>query len=156
MPSASPGARWPVWSYPGSRFLRSQFKAPSPRPYPHLKCLSNVDLFFSQYDLSPDIEYSSLCYTVIQLLSRVRLFVTPWTAAHQASLSIPVSWSLCKLMSIESVMPSDQLILCHPLLLLPPIFPSIRVFSSKSALEFRWQKNWSFSFSVSSSNEYSG
>jgi len=83
-------------------------------------------------------------------------FATPWTAAHQASLSIPNSRSLLKLMSIKSVMPSNHLILCRPLLLLPSIFPSIRVFSNESVLHIRWPKHWSFSFSISSSNEYSG
>ena len=82
--------------------------------------------------------------------------VTPWTPARQASLSITISWSLLKLMSIASVMPSNYLILCHPLLLLPSIFPSIRVFSSESVLRIRWPKYWSFSFSISPSNEYSG
>ena len=82
--------------------------------------------------------------------------MTPWTAAHQASLSITNSQSSLKLMSIESVMPSNHLILCHPLLLLPSIFPSIRVFSSESALCIRWPKYWSFSFSISPSNKYSG
>ena len=80
----------------------------------------------------------------------------PWTAAHQASLSITSSWSLLKLMSIELVMPSNHLILCHPLLLLPAIFPSIRVFSNESALCIRWPKYWSISFSISPSNENSG
>ena len=95
-------------------------------------------------------------FSSVQLLSRVRLFVTPWTAAHQASLSSTNSWSLLKLMSIESVMPSNHLILCHPLLLLSSIFPSSRVFSNESALRIRWPKYWSFSFSISPSNEYSG
>ena len=81
---------------------------------------------------------------------------TPWTAARQVSLSIANSWSLLKLMSIESVMPSNHLILCCPLLLLPSILPSIRVFSNESVLHIRWPKNWSFSFSISPSNEYSG
>ena len=81
--------------------------------------------------------------------------VTPWTAARQASLSITSSWSLLKLMSIESVMPSNHLILCHPLLLQPSIFPRIRVFSNESVLCIRWPKDWSFSFSISTSNEYS-
>ena len=89
-------------------------------------------------------------------LSHVWLFATPWTAAHQASLSITNSRSLPKLMSIESVMPSNHLILCHPLLLLPSIFPSIRVFSNESALHIRWPKYWSFSFSIGPSSEYSG
>ena len=82
--------------------------------------------------------------------------VTPWTAAHQASLSLTSSWSLLKLMPIEFMMPSNHLILCHPLLLLPSIFPSIGVFSNESVLHIRWQKYWSFSFSISPSSEYSG
>ena len=82
--------------------------------------------------------------------------MTPWTAEHQASLSITDSWSLLKLRSIESVMPSNHLILCHPLLLPPSIFPSNRVFSSESVLHVRWPKYWSFSFSISPFNEYSG
>ena len=92
----------------------------------------------------------------VQLLSRVRLFATPWTAAHQASLSITNSQSLPKLMSIESVMPSNHLILCRPLLLLPSIFPSIRLFSNESGLCIRWPKYWSFSFNTSPSNEHPG
>ena len=92
----------------------------------------------------------------VQSLSHVRLFATPWTAARQAFLSITNSWSLLKLMSIESVMPSNYLILCHPLLLLPPIPPSIRVFSNESVLCIRWPKYWSFSFSISPSNEHPG
>ena len=92
----------------------------------------------------------------VQLLSCVRLFATTWTAACQASLSITNSRSLLKLMSIESVMPSNHLILCHPLLLPPSICPNIKVFSSESVLRIRWPKHWSFSFSISPSNEYSG
>ena len=92
----------------------------------------------------------------VQSLSCVQLFVTQWTAACQASLSITNSRSLLKLMSIESVMPSNHLILCHPLLLPPSIFPSIRVFSNESVLPIRWPKDWSFSFSISPVNEYSG
>ena len=95
-------------------------------------------------------------FSSVQPLSRVWLFATPWTAARQASLSITNSRSLLKLMSIESVMPSNHLILCHPFLLLPSIFPSIRVFSSESVLHIRWPVYWSFSFSLSPSNEYSG
>ena len=95
-------------------------------------------------------------FSSVQLLSRVWLFATPWTAARQASLSITNSWGLLKLMSIESVMPSNHLILCRPLLLLPSVFPSIRVFSNESALLIRWPKYWSFSFGISPSNEYSG
>ena len=92
----------------------------------------------------------------VQSLSCVWLFVTPWTAAHKAFLSITNSWSLLKLMSIESVMPSNHLILCHPLLLPPSIFPSVRVFSNESALPIRWPKYWSFSFNISPSNEHLG
>ena len=92
----------------------------------------------------------------VQLLSCVWLFATSWMAGHQASLSITNSWSLLKLMSTESVMPFNHLILCHPLLLLPSIFHSIRVFSNESVLCIRWPKYWSFSFSISPSNEYVG
>ena len=95
-------------------------------------------------------------FSLVQLLSRVRLFATPWTATHQASLSITNSWSPPKPMSIESVMPSNHLILCRPLLLLPSIFPSIRVFSNESALCIRWPKYWSFSFNISPTNEHPG
>ena len=95
-------------------------------------------------------------FSSVQSLSHVRLFVTPWTATCQASLSIANSQSLLKLMSIKSVMPLSHLILYCPLLLLPSIFPSIRVFSNESVLCIRWPKYWSFSFSISSSNEYSG
>ena len=95
-----------------------------------------------------------MLYPSVQLLSHVQLFVTPRTAAHQASLSITNSWRLLKLMSIESVMPSNHLILCLPLLLLPSVFHSIRIFSSESVLHIRWPKYWSFSISLS--NEYSG
>ena len=92
----------------------------------------------------------------VQSLSHVRIIATPWTAACQASLSITNSRRLLKLMSIELVTPSNHLILCHPLLLPPSILPSIRVFSNESALRIRWPKYWSFSFSISPSNEYSG
>ena len=95
-------------------------------------------------------------FSLVQSLSCVQLFMTPWTAARQASLSFTIFQSLLKLMSIDSVMPSNHLILCCPLLLLPSIFPSIRVFSNESALRIRWPKYWSFSFSIGPSNEYSG
>ena len=101
--------------------------------------------------------YETFIYiSSVQLLSHVRLFATSWTAALQVSLSITNSQSLPKLMSIESVMPSNHLILCHPLLLPPSIFPRIRAFSNESVLCIRWPKYWSFSFSISPSNEYSG
>ena len=103
------------------------------------------------------LESNSLTLSSVQSLSRVRLFSTPWTAACQASLSITNSRSLLKLMSLDAlVMPSNHLILCHPLLLLPSILPSIRVFSNESVLLIRGPKHWSFSFSVSPSNKYSG
>ena len=95
-------------------------------------------------------------FLVVQLLICVQLFATPWTTAYQASLSITNSWSLRKLMSIESVMPSNHLILCCPLLLPPSMFPSIRVFSSESVLHIRCPKYWSFSFIISPSNEHPG
>ena len=95
-------------------------------------------------------------FSSVQLLSRVQLFVTPWTAACQASLSITNSQSFLKLMSIELMMPSNHLILCCPVLLLPSIFPSSRIFSNESVLRIRWPKCWSFSFNISPSNEYSG
>ena len=100
--------------------------------------------------------FRSVFFTSVQLLSHVRLFATPWTTACQASLSVTNCWSLLKFMSIESMMPSNHLILCHPLLLLLSIFPRIRVFSNELILHIRWPKDWSFSFSISPSNEYSG
>ena len=97
-----------------------------------------------------------ITFSSIQPLCRVQFFATPWTAAQQDSLSITNSWSLLKLMSTESVMPSNHLVFCQPLLLLPSILPSIRVFSNESVLHIRWPKCKSFSFSISPSNEYSG
>ena len=105
------------------------------------------------YSQSPSMTKNS---SSVQSLSCVRLFATPWTTAHQTSLSLTNFWSLLKLMSIKSVMASNHLILCHPLLLLLSILPRIKVFSSESVLHIRWPKHWSFSFSISSSNEYSG
>ena len=117
----------------------------------NILCLNPIILYLLRLVLWPLSVSQS-----VQLLSRVRLFATPWIAAHQASLSITNCWSLLKLMSIELVMPFNHLILCHPLLLLPPIPPSIRVFSNESALPMRWPKYWSFNFSISPSNEHSG
>ena len=111
------------------------------------QCTSFCILWFQDY-----LQY----LVVVRSLSRVQLFATPQTAAGQASLSFIISWSLLKLMSIESVTPSIRLILCHPLLLLPSVFPSIRVFSNEFALCIWWPKCWSFSFSISPSNEHSG
>ena len=99
---------------------------------------------------------TELKFSSIQSLSHVRLIATPWTAAHQTSLSITSSQSLLKLMSITSVMPFNHLILCHPLCLPPSVFPSMRIFSNESVLHIRWPKYWRFSFSISPSNEYSG
>ena len=105
---------------------------------------------------SEEIYYRINAGQSVQSVSRVRLFATPWTAAHQASLSITNSWNSPKPMSIESLMPSKHLILCRPLLLPPSSFPSIKVFSSESALLIRWPKYWSFSFSIRPSNEHPG
>ena len=115
-------------------------------------------VLFCEAPASPGLISSRIpcVFSSVQSLSHVRLFATPWTAACQISLSITNSWSLFKLMCIESVMPSNRLILCHPLLLLPSIFSSIRVFSSESVLHIRWPKYWSFSFNISPSNEHPG
>ena len=118
------------------------------------KCLTHRRLIFCVLKFCPSLYLSSS--VPVQSLSRVWLFATPWITAHQASLSITNSQSLPKLMSTESVMPSNHLILCHPLLLLPSIPPSIRVFSNESTLCMRWPKYWGCSFSISPSNEYSG
>ena len=126
-------------------------------------CLTSLSMTISRYMLQMIL----FCYfdgsvifhcefSSVQSLSCVQLFVTPWTATCQSSLSITNSWSLFKLMSIESVMPSNHLILCNPLLLLPSIFPNIRVFSNESDLHIRWPKYSSFSFGISPSNGYSG
>ena len=113
-------------------------------------------LSFAQTNFPVWSDLLTIHLSSVQSLSHVQLFATPWTVACQASLSITNSWSLLKLMSIESVMSSSNPILCHPLLLQPSIFPSIRVFSNESVLCIRWPKYWSFSFSISPSNEYSG
>ena len=121
-----------------------------------------VNFIAPSYPHASKMQPSVACYTSLssvqffQWLSHVRLFVTPWTAACQVSLSITNSQSLLKVMSIESVMPSNHLILCRPLLLLPSVFPNIRIFPSESALHIRWPKYWYFSFSISPFNEYSG
>ena len=117
-----------------------------------MKCLWEIP----QVTIKSGCQGYKFSFSSVQSLSRVQLFETPRTAAHQASLSITNSQSLVKLMSIPSMMPSNHLILCRPLLLPPSIFPSIRVFSSESVLHFRWPKYWSFSFSISHSNKYSG
>ena len=115
-----------------------------------------VHLYLNLHMKLTESKLGLLQFSSVQSLSHVWLFETPWTAAHQVSLSITDSQSLLKLMSIESMMPSNHLTLCHPLLLLPSIFPSIRFFSNESVLCIRWPKYWSFRFSISPSNEYSG
>ena len=126
------------WSTPGAAFAQ-----------PH--SLSRIALLFKSTHLNPP-----LSLVLVQSLSRVRLFATPWIAAHQASLSTTNSQSLLKPMSIESMMPSSHLILCHHLLLLPPIPPSIWVFFNESTLPVRWPKYWSFNFNISPSNGHPG
>ena len=121
--------------------------------------LSHVQLCDAMDCCTPDfpvLRYLPVQFSIVQSLGRVRLFATPWTATCQASLYTTSSQSLLKLMSIESVMPSNHLILCCSLLLLPSVFSSIGVFSSESVLHIRWSKYWSFSFSISPSKEYSG
>ena len=124
--------------------------------YPHLKTFP----FFSIQDMYFLVNTENLLHALVSTssvqFSCVRLFATPWITAHQASLSITNSRSSLKLMSIESVIPSSHLILCHPLLLLPPIPPNIRVFASESTLHMRWLKYWSFTFSISPSKEHPG
>ena len=115
-------------------------------------------LYETAYFMEKCLGYISLKATVVlvQLLSPVWLFTTPWTAAQRASLFFTISWSLLKLMSTESVIPSNRFILCHPLLFLPSIFPRVRVFSNELGLHLRWPEYWNFSFIISPSNEYSG
>ena len=142
-----------------------------PSIFPSIRVFSNEPILPTRwpkywsfsFSISPSNKYSgNIFLSLIKLevqfssVSHVRLFANPWTAAHQASLSITNSQSLLKLMSIESVMPYYHLILCHPLFLLTSIFPSFKVFSNESPLHIRWPKYWSFSFSISLSNEYSG
>ena len=124
--------------------------------YRHMYVYTHTHTYISSCVCVLKILVSGSLEDSVQSLSRVWRFTTPWTTACQASLSITNSWSLLKLMSIESVMPSSHLILCCPLLLLPLIPPSIRVFSNESALCIKWPKYWSFSFNISPSNEHSG
>ena len=169
--AADPPARcgWPLsigWTQlqgPGVVCSRALAGDPSVRAAVHVSAeggrLSD-DLLCPQAAPSPEPRHC-VCptfhqFSSVESLSCVRLFVTPWTAARQASLSITNSQSPPKLMSIESVMPSSHLILCRPLLLLPSIFPSIRVFSSESALHIRWPKYWSFNFNISPASEHPG
>ena len=139
------------------KLSRYQSVSPGPRVHP---CKLMREFLSNDPDkllgISSDFSCTSRHFCSVQPLGCVRLFANPWTAVHQASLSITNSWSLFRLTFMESMMPSNHLILCHPLLLLPSIFPSIRVFSSESVLCIKWPKYWSISFSISSSNEYSG
>ena len=143
------------------RFSRQEYWSGLPFPFP--RDLPNPGIDFKSSALQADSLLTELPgkplpfgFSSVQWLSPVHLCETPWTAVHQASLSITKSQSLLKLMSIESVMPSNHLILCHPFLLLPSVFPSIKVFSNESALCIRWPKYWSFSFNIniSLSNEH--
>ena len=127
-----------------------------PNKWRTMDCVGMMIFYLLYSSFSHSLNMHSVQFSSVQSLSHVELFVTtPWTVAHQASLSITNSWSLLKLMSIESVMPSNHLILCCPLLLLPSIYPSIRVFTSESVLPIGWPKYWSFSRRFSPSNEYS-
>ena len=152
-------SEWP----PQNRILQSRYKENLCRfrflstscSLEHSDC-SIIVTRYKQGIVEVKVCLSQFQFSSVQSLSRVRLFATPWTAARQASLSITTSWSLPKLMSIESVMPSNHLILFCPLLLLLSIFPSIRVFSNELALRIRWPKYWSFSFSISPFNEHPG
>ena len=145
------------------RFLASWTSASGSKisynpPPPQKKTQLSYLLLWEVFLVTPTVEFSgalAFCSKSVQSLNHVQLFVTPWTAAHQASLSITNSQSLLKLMSIESVMPPNHLILCLPLLLLPSIFPRIRVFFSKSVLPIWWPKYWSFSFSLKLQSETS-
>ena len=130
-----------------------------PRDWTRISHTGNLILYhWATRELSPYFQclFSSVQFSSVRSLSQVRLFVTPWIAACQAFLSITICQSSLKLTSIESVMPSSHLILCHPLFLLPPIPPSIRVFSNESTLRIRWPKYWSFSFSIIPSKEHPG
>ena len=135
---------------------RPGFRSRLARNYQHgLFFFSVSQLLFPLLENSGQWQHQ-LVAVVVQSLGHVWLFVTSWTVSHQASLSFTIFWSLLKLMSTKFVMPSNHLILCHPLLLLPSIFPSVRVFSNELTLCIRWPKYCSFSFSISPSNEYSG
>ena len=143
----------------GGQFPRQPappFPGPSPLPCGLLRPPDTRFVLCLPKPSSCGFPGGSVQFSSVQSLSHVQLFATPWTAARQASLSITNSWSLSKLMSIDSLMPSNHLILCRPLLLLPSIFPSIRVFSNESTLRIRWPKYWSFSFNISPSNEHPG
>ena len=155
LPCPSPGDLPDPGIEPGSPVLQVNSLPTEPTGKPN-RLLNFVKYFSVSVEMIIFFSLYSIVVVIVQLLSHVWLFTTPWTIAHQASLSFTIPQSLLKLMPIESVMPSNHLILCHPLLFLPSIFPSIRVFSSKLALHIRWWKYWSFSFSINPSNQYSG
>ena len=149
----------PAWTYIPRDQLRRLWKRTQPRlagESTYDVAYERLPLPFSTFQNHIRKLHHFFLYQSVQLLSHVWLFVTPWTLAHQTSLSITNSRSPLKLMSIVSVIPSNYLILCRPLLLLPPIPPNIRVFSNESILRMRWPKYWSFSFSISPSNEHPG
>ena len=149
---------WNVFSTEPARLVLSEFSLPS-QECATILCSLNIMSLRSFTSSSPEpnnIHGVGDHPFAVQSLSRVRLFATPWTAARQASLSVTNSQSLLKLMSVESVMPSTHLVLCCPLLLLPSVFPSIRVFFSELALSIRWPKHWSLNFSITPSDEYLG
>ena len=152
----TPFSKWASWKPANQKLSHQSIWVPA-RPPKSKKCDQTAT---GETDLSPASRLLAgqllHQFSSVQPLSRVWLFATPWMAARQASLSIANPQSLLKLMSIELVMSSNCLILCHPLLLLPSIFPSVRVFSNESALPIRWPKYWSFSFNISPSNEHSG
>ena len=135
---------WCAWNREPKTTTEDRFQDKKPQDFPEMRGKTESD------------DWNNTQFSSVQLLSRVRLFVTPLTAAHQASLSITNSRSSLRLTSVESVMPSSHLILCRPLLLLPPIPPSIRVFSNESTLRMRWPNYWSFSFSIIASKEIPG
>ena len=141
----------------GPSLLQGMWDLPESGISPCVSCIGRwIFYHWATSEARVIFQFSSIQFTSLQLLSHVWLLVIPWAAACQASLSITISWSLLKFMSIESVMLSNHLVLCRPLLLLLSIFPSISVFSNESALCIRWPKYRNFSYSISSSNEYSG
>ena len=155
LPCPSPGDLPDPGIEPGSPVLQVNSLPTEPTGKPN-RLLNFVKYFSVSVERIIFFSLYSLVVVIVQLLSHVQLFATPRAAASQASLSFTISLSFLKFMSIESVIPSNHLILCHPLLLLPLVFPSIRVFSCESVFCIRWPKDWSFSFIISPSNDYSG
>ena len=149
-------AEWPSLSQKSLEYIRFNIENCWFSFYQSKKLIPSAYIFLNKAIWHTWSQHIVNMKIVVQLLNHVWLFATPWTAAHQASLSFTISWSLLKLMSTESMMPSNHLMLCHSVLLLPSIFASIRVFSNELALCIRWPKYWSFSFSFSSFKEYLG